>query len=160
MERRRFLVLYVWALKRNLVTIMHNWRVGNLYMRKKKQHGYCHILRMSINEASRIVGFESWTIYVLIGCSHPSMRFWQPLGANTTPTCSLPHPNTEFQWSVNDCQSCILGDQGIARIFQLRTELLTAWIGKNANHTRRHMHSRIIDIANCKTCKKWLLDVE
>jgi len=46
------------------------------------------------------------------------------------------------------------------QIYELITELLTAFIGKNTTYKRRNTDSKIIDIANCKTCKKILLAVD
>jgi hypothetical protein len=59
-------------------------------------------IKMSVNEASTIYSCASWIIYVLIGCWHQFNRYWQPLMAKTTATCSLPHPEIERQQSVND----------------------------------------------------------
>jgi len=81
------------------------------------------------------------------------MRYWQPLGAKTTATRSLPHPENEGQWSVNDFWCCIFGNQGIAQIFKHITELLTTLIGNNTINERKNMNSKIFTIAGCKTCK-------
>jgi len=43
---------------------------------------------------------------------------------------------------------------------QLITELLTAFIAKNTTYNRKNMHSKIINVADCKTCKKRLFAVE
>jgi len=43
------------------------------------------------------------------------MRYWQPLLAKTTATCSLRHPENERQMSVNSLKTCIFRNQGIAR---------------------------------------------
>jgi len=75
-------------------------------------------------------------------------------------TSTLPHHENECERSVNNCRLCILGNQGIAWILELITELLTAWIGKNQKYKRKNMDSKIINITNCKTCKRSLLDVE
>jgi hypothetical protein len=39
-------------------------------------------------------------------------------------------------------------------ILELLTELLTTFIGKNIKYKKKNMDSKIINIANCKTCKK------
>jgi hypothetical protein len=88
------------------------------------------------------------------------MRYWQPLGAKTTATRYLPHPEIERQRSVNSFWSCLFGNQGIARIFEHITESLTALIGKNTIYQTKNTDSKLIDIANCKTCKNILLVVE
>jgi len=115
---------------------------------------------MNTNRGSTISGFVSCVIYDLIGCSHPLMRYRQPLEAKTTATCSLPHPENERQWSINNCWSCLSGNQGIAQIFEYITELLTSLIGKITIYQRKNTDSKIIDIANFKTCKNKLLAVE
>jgi len=53
-----------------------------------------------------------------------------------------------------------LGNQGFAQINELITELLTAFIAKNSMYNRKNRDSKIINIADCKTCKKRLLAVE
>jgi len=53
-----------------------------------------------------------------------------------------------------------LGNQGIAWILELIKQLLTAFIGKKATYKKKHMDYERIDIANSKTCKITLLDVE
>jgi len=53
-----------------------------------------------------------------------------------------------------------LAEQGIAWIFEVITELLTAFVGKITIYKRKNMDSEIINIANYNTGKKKLLDVE
>jgi len=72
----------------------------------------------------------------------------------------LPHHEDERQRRINIVCYSILDNQDIARIFELITELLTIFIGKNTKCTRKNTDAKIIDIANCKTSKKRLLDVE
>jgi len=91
---------------------------------------------MSVNGASTIFSVPSWVMYVPIGCRHPFIKYWQPLLAETTKTCSLPHPENERQQSVNSFSCCIFGNQGIALIFAFIKELLTALIGKNTIYQR------------------------
>jgi len=88
------------------------------------------------------------------------MGYWQPLGAKTTATHSLPHPENLRQWTVNNFWSCMLGNQAIARILEHITEQLTALIGKNTIYQTKYTDSQIIDIADCKTCKNKILAVE
>jgi len=88
------------------------------------------------------------------------MRYWQPLGAKITATCTLPHPENERQRSVNGFLSCIFGNQSIAQLFEHITELLNASIGKNTIYHRKNTDSKAIDIANCKSCKHVSLVVE
>ena len=53
------------------------------------------------------------------------------------------------------CSIC--GNESTTWIFEHITELLTAMIGKNSIYQWKNMDSKIIDIANSKTCKhKWL----
>jgi len=53
-----------------------------------------------------------------------------------------------------------LGNQGFALINELITELLTAFIAKNTTYTRKNTYSKIINVADCKTCKMTLLAVK
>jgi len=64
------------------------------------------------------------------------MRYWQPLLAKTTATCSLRHPEKERQRSVNSFRTCIFRNHGIARNFACITILLTALLGKNTIYRR------------------------
>jgi len=50
--------------------------------------------------------------------------------------------------------SCILGNLGFTRMNQLITELLTAVIAKNTIYNGKNTDSKIINVADCKTCKK------
>jgi len=93
-----------------LVVDIHLADIVTLYWKKPKRHAPCHILRMSVNRAWTMFSFASWVIYVLIGCRHPFVWYWQPLLGKTTATCSLPHPENERQWSVNDFQLLIFGN--------------------------------------------------
>jgi len=88
------------------------------------------------------------------------MRYWQPSVAKTTATGGLLHSENERQQSVNNVWSCILGNQGIAQIFKHLTEQSTALIHEHTIYRRRITHSKLIDIANCNTCKNKLLAVE
>jgi hypothetical protein len=91
---------------------------------------------MSINRVSTIFGFASWPIYIPISCIHPDIKYWQPSLAKMTAKYALPHPENEYQRSVNSASCCILGNQVIALIFAFITELLTAIIGKNTIYQR------------------------
>ena len=115
---------------------------------------------MSVNGASTIFNLTSWVIHVPIGCGDSSIRYWQPLLAKATATCSLPHSGNERQPSVNSFSCCIFGNQGIARIVAFITELLTAVIGKNTICQRSNTDSKLIDSARCKACKNILFVVE
>jgi len=139
---------------------MHNWCIRSFYSEKRQQHSVRLILRMSINGVSMILGFASWLIYVLIGCRHLFIRYWKPLLAKITVTCSLPHPENERQRSINSCSSSIFGYRGIVRIFVLITESFTALTGKSAKYQWYNTDSKLIDIANRKACKNLLWIVE
>ena len=76
---------------------MHNGRIGCVYWQKRDQHGHRPILSMSVNGASTIVSFVAGVSYIPIGCGYPFMRYWQPLLAKTTVTCSLRHLENERQ---------------------------------------------------------------
>jgi len=85
---------------------------------------------------------------------------WQPFHLKQSKTHMLPHHATERQRSVNNIWSCILCNQGFVQINELITELLTASIAKNATYKRKNTYSKIINVADCKTCKERLLAVE
>jgi len=110
--------------------------------------------------ASTISSCASWVIHVLIGCRHLFIRYWQPLLGKTTVICSLPHPQKEYQRSINSFRSYIVRNQGIARIFAHIAALLTALIGKNTIYQRWNTDTELIDIANYTTCKSPLLVAE
>ena len=57
-------------------------------------------------------------------------------------------------------RSCILANQGFVQINKHITEPLTATIAKNTTYNRKNTYSKIINVADCKTCKKRLLAVE
>jgi len=134
-----------------LVVEIHLSNIGSLYWQKQQRHTPCGILKMSVNAASTIFSFASWVTYVLIGCRHSFMTYWQPLLAKTTATCSLRHPENERQQSVNCFRTCIFRNQGIARIFVCKTVLLTASLGKNTIYRRWNIDTNLINIANCST---------
>jgi len=135
--------------------------IDSLYQQIQQRHAPCRILRMSVNGASTIFSFESWVIYLPIDCRHPSIKYWQPLLAKTTVTCSLPHPENERQHCVNSFSCCIFGNQGIVLISAFITELLTAVMDNNTMYPRYNTDSKSIDIASCKACKMypWLLQM-
>jgi len=115
---------------------------------------------MSVDGASTTCCFESWVLYFPIGCSHPFIKYWQPLLATTTSTCSLPHPENARQRSVNSFSCCMFGNQGITLSSTFITELLTAVMDKNTMYQRYNTDSKLIDIACCKACKNTSLVVE
>jgi hypothetical protein len=53
-----------------------------------------------------------------------------------------------------------MGNEGIAQILELRTDLLSAIIGKNTILSRNNTDSTLIDIRNSNTFTKRLLAVE
>ena len=85
---------------------------------------------------------------------------WLPFHLNQCQTHTLPHQVTEHQRSVHNIWSCIWHNQGFVRIQKLITEQLTASIAKNATYKSKNTYSTIINVADCKTCKKRLLAVE
>jgi len=132
---------------------MHNWCIGSVYQQMTLQHGHHPILELSVNIASTIFSFASWIIYVLIDCRHPFIRYWQPVLAKTTATCSLPHPENKHQRRVLGYSCWIVDDQTIVLIIAFIIEGLTALIGKHTIDQRYNTDSTLIDIASCKTCK-------
>jgi len=136
MEHQQFLTSYLASFMFRLVPDIHLSHIGSLYSQKQQRHAPCRMLKLSVKGALTIVSCGSWVIYVPVGCRYPFIRYWQPLQAKTTATCSLPHPENERQQSVNSFSCCIFGNQGIARIFAFITELLTSLIGKNTIYQR------------------------
>ena len=143
-----------------MIAVRHNRCIGGFYWQKRQHHGHRPILRISVNRVSTIFSFASWLIYVPIGCIHPFIKYCQPLLAKTTAKYALPHPENEYQRSVNRASCCILGNQVIALIFAFITELLTALIAKNTIYHRFNTDSKLIYIASCKAYKNTLLVVE
>jgi hypothetical protein len=88
-------------------------------------------IKMSVNGASTIFSLASRLSYVPIGVRHPFIRYWQPLLANTTLTCSLQHPEIERQRSVNNFQLCILSKLCSDWCQTSIYEILAAFTGKN-----------------------------
>jgi len=91
-----------------------------------------------------------------IHLSNIGSLYWQKQQRN----CSLPHPESERQWSVNSLSCRILGNQGIALIYPFIMELLTAVIDENPMYQRYNTDSKLIGIASCKACKNISLVVE
>jgi len=143
-----------------LFGVTHWSDIGRLYWEKPLRHSPCRIIRVSINGVSTIFSFTSWVIYVPIGCRHPFMKYWQPLLAKTIAIWSLLHPENERQRSVDSFSCCIFGNQGIAQILPLITELLTSLLSQNIFYQSENTHSKLIDIANCEACNKILSVVE
>jgi hypothetical protein len=64
------------------------------------------------------------------------MRYWQPLLAKPTVTCTLRHPENERQQSIKDFWLCILGRLCYDWLQTSIYEILVAFTGKN-NSDRR-----------------------
>jgi len=143
-----------------LVAFMRNEHIGSFYRQQRQQHIHRPILRMTVSGVSRMLHFASWVMYVPIGCTPPFTGYWQSLGAKTTATGWLQHPDYEHQWNVNTVRYYISGNQGITQIFMHITTLLTALIGKNRIYQRKNMDSKLMNIENCTTCKNTLFVVE
>jgi len=130
-ESQRFVVLQVPRLNSDLVTVTHDRCIGSFYWQKRHHHGPRPILRMSVNGASTILSCAFWIIYVLIVYRHPFFRYWLPLLANTTATCSLLHPDNERQWSVNNFLLRIFGNLSSDWLQASIYQILAAFTGKN-----------------------------
>jgi len=74
-------------------------------------------------------------------------------------TRSLPHSENERQLSVNNFWSWILGNQGIARMYELITVLLTTLVLPNITHKRKNIDYKIANVATCNEFKNISLDV-
>jgi len=88
------------------------------------------------------------------------MMLWQPFHLKLCMTHPLHYQETQHQRSVNNISSCIMVNQGFVRINELITDLLTPFIAKNKTYERKMADSKIINIADCTTCRKRLLAVE
>jgi len=75
-------------------------------------------------------------------------------------THTFPHYETERQRSVNKIWLYILANQGFVSMDALITERLTASMANYATDRRKNTYSNIITVADCKTSKKRLLDVQ
>jgi hypothetical protein len=139
---------------------IHFADIGCLYWQKQQRNAPGRILRTSLNGASTILSFALSVIYVPIDCRYPFTRYWQPLLSKTTAACSLPHPDSERQRSVNSFSCSIFGNHGIARIFMCISKLLAALIGNKTIYQRRNTYSELINVASCKASKNVLLDAE
>ena len=115
---------------------------------------------MSINRVATIFHLALLVIQVLL-CGNISYAMsGQSSQLNRCTISSLPHFDNDCQWSINNCLSCIIVNQGIAWIFEIITEPLTVLVVQNTKHTRKYIDYNIINIATCKVFKKALLDVE
>jgi len=74
-------------------------------------------------------------------------------------TRSLPHSDNEHQLSVNNCWSCILGNQVIVQMSEFITVLLTAFVLLNRTHKRKNIVYKIANVATRKVFKNRILDV-
>jgi len=85
---------------------------------------------------------------------------WRPVEPKQCTISLLRHLENQHPRSINNFWSCILGNQGIDRKFELISELLTALIVHSTNHNRKNIDSKIIHIATWRPLKPRLLDVE
>jgi len=85
---------------------------------------------------------------------------WLPFHLKQCKTQTRPHHATQRERSVNTIWFCILCNKGFLRIMELITEILTASIAKNATYIMENTYSKIINVADCKTCKNRLLAVK
>jgi len=61
--------------------------------------------------------------------------YWPPYWTKQTETRTLPHPQNEYQWTVSDCWSCILGNLVGERWQTVVNEIFTAFTGKRESDT-------------------------
>jgi len=115
---------------------------------------------MSVDGELTIFDVVSSLISVANCVSYFYTMYWQPIQLKECMTCTLPQNENESHQSVNSFSFCVLGDQGIVQMYQLTTELLTALISKSRSYNRKIMDSKIIDMANSKTCKNRFLAAE
>jgi len=67
----------------------------------------------------------------MIGCNHPSMKFWLPSDAERIATGSLPYPENERQRNVNNFWFCIMGNLTGNRFQSSIGQVLATFRGKN-----------------------------
>jgi len=70
------------------------------------------------------------------------LKLWVPFQLKQRMTHTLPHHETERQWSVNHIWFCILGNEGFVSIGALIAELLSASKGKNTTDRRQNAYSK------------------
>jgi len=134
MEHRWFLALNLLSTKWRFIADILKWVPGCLQGQQPKRQASGRILKTRVNEASTIFDSVTGVIYVSLCGNISYMKSWWPFQAKQCMTPTLPHQENECQQSVNNFWLCILGNQGIMRIFELITELLNAFIGKNAKY--------------------------
>jgi hypothetical protein len=71
----------------------------------------------------------------------------------------LPHCDNERQLSVNTFWSCVLGNQGVAQMYEFIIALLTALVLLNSTHRMKNIHFKIANVATSMVFKNGLLDV-
>ena len=135
-EHQQFLASHLGLSMFQLVVDIHLSDIGCLYWEQLQRHARSRTLRLSVHRVSTMFICEYWVIYFPIGYRHPFIKYWQPLLAKTTVTCSLPHPENEHQQSVNRISGIKFGNQGITLNSAFITELLTAVIGNNTMFQR------------------------
>jgi len=72
----------------------------------------------------------------------------------------MPHAECGCQHSLDDFWSGTLGTQGLAQIYDIITELLTASALLITNHNRQNIYCKITDVATCKVIKDVFQDVK
>jgi len=88
---------------------------------------------MRVSGASMIISFASRVVYVPIGCRHPFIKYWQPLLAKSTATCSLLHPENMRQQSISNFQLPILSNLSSDWLQTSVHQILAAFTGKNTS---------------------------
>ena len=71
----------------------------------------------------------------------------------------MPHSENVCQLSIDNIWSCTLGNHGVAQMYEIITELLTALVLLNTKGKRTNIDSKITDVATCKVIKQAFLDV-
>ena len=123
----------IWKVIWSLLCITRH--IAGHYRQSRMLHGDYPILRMSVNGAPMMLGFPSWGIYFPTGRWHPLMRHCQPFGAKRAATRSLPHAETERQWSVHHVWSCKSGNSKVTWESLYIMNELEAFIGRRENNT-------------------------
>jgi len=137
--RWRCLDLETTYLGSDLLTMIHNQRIGSLYGQKSKRHGHCPILEISFKRESTE---GQWSINDCWCCivynrravpSHlPMMKVMSAFMDNVVSVdvaTTWKWVSTERQQSFNDCRCCILYNPGAVLWHLLIIEVLAACVG-------------------------------
>ena len=105
----------------------------------------CRCRRVWLDPSGPISSFEFRVILLIVAFRYSTVNckiltmvrhcsfwiYWPPLWSKYVDKRSLTQPGNEHQQSVNDCRSCILGNQSGHRLQIVITEELASFIGRS-----------------------------